>query len=206
MNRLTIAQTVNTLAGTQGTVDSTTSPVGYQSVLINMVDRAYNDIQIMRKDWKFMRGTVNILVNETDSSYSNPSEIAEVERVIYDKDPLRFIHYDTAILRDYTPGKPTYYTVNPLDNTITINDLDTSYTCTVQYYRTPDVMTANTSIPIIPAQYHSVIVYKTLIDLGAYLGNYDLITNYGNKYSIEIGHLMRSQLPKKVLKPRPLVI
>lgn len=204
MTRLELAKLINKLAGTQGTVDTTVNTTGYQSTLIAFLDQAYNDLQIFRDTWKFMREEAPIPLSTIVDSYSS-DDIATVDRIIYNKRLLREIPYDDWILSDHATGKPVEYTVDPSDDSITFNPSDTDYILTLQYYKVPDLMETNSAVPILPVRFHNVLAYKALIGLGSYLGNDDLITRYSLKYSIELGQLMRSQVPKKMITTRPLV-
>ena len=204
MNKLQIAQLINTLAGTQGTVDTTEGTSGYQATLVEFLDQAYNDIQIFRESWKFMQGTVDIPLNIALNTFSS-DDIAKGTRIIYDKRVLKEIPYEVWVLRDHPANKPVEWTVNPYTDELEFNTLDGTYIVTLQYQKVPDELTSNLDTPLLPKRFHGIIAYKALIGLGSYLGNYDLITKYSNKYSIELGALMRSQVPVKFLTTKPLV-
>ena len=204
MNKLAIARLVNTLAGTQGVVDTTENVSGYQNTLITFIDQAYSDIQLYRKDWKFMKAKTDAALSTSINTYSD-SDIAYIERILYGTKVLEEIDYDTWILNTHPTGEPTEFTIDPYDDSIIFNPSDTNYIVTIQYKRVPDILTVNTSVPILPVRFHNIVAYKALIGLGSFLGNVDLIDRYANKYSVELGQLMRSQLPMKYLKTSPLV-
>jgi len=132
-------------------------------------------------------------------------DIDIVDRIIYNKSILREVPYDDWVIKDHKLGKPVEYTRSPIDDSIIFNPSDMDYLLTLQYTKVPDVMTVNTSVPVLPIKFHTIIVYKALIGLGSYLGNYDLISKYSLKYSIEIGQLMRSQIPQTFVRTPPLV-
>ena len=205
MDRLTLCQKVNEKAGTQGSLESTTNINAYQQVLVGMVDTAYNDIQLIAKgECKFMRLDVSPTIASTDPTYTN-ADIRKVRKIIYNKNELTLVDYDDWLMVDHSTGEPLEYTVNPASGVITFNPLDTNYTVTVQYLRVPAAMTGDYDIPILPAGDHWVIVWKALHDLGAYVGNWDLISNYGTQYSIDVGHLLRSQNPQREIAKKPFV-
>lgn len=205
MNKLTISQQVNTLAGLQGTIDSVTSTSGYQAVLITMVDKAYSDIQTYRDDWMFMRKSVQAPLSTTLNTFSD-TDIDTIRYILYDKNKLVEWDHDRWLITDHTgPDKPHQYTFNHEEVEYEFNVLDADYLADVYYIRVPDVMTLGSSTPIIPEQYQSLIVYKSLIDLGSYLGNYDLVQNYSLAYSVEMGQMMRAQIPQKTVTTPPLV-
>ena len=149
MNRLAIARLINTLAGTQGTVDTTEGQSGYQATLVTFLDQAYNDIQVFRDNWLFMRQSVSVPLNVSLATYSN-DDIADVTRVYYNKRELRYVYYDKWVLQDHATGEPREYTVNPATNELTFNPSDATYLVTLDYQRVPDIMTTNSAIPILP--------------------------------------------------------
>lgn len=205
MNKLQLAQMVNTLAATQGEVDNAETATGYQAALVLMVDKAYKDIQTYRKYWNFMRTTMNALMTDTENTITN-ADIREVLAVRYDYNRVTQYNYDSEfLLKDQSVflGKPTRYYVNPFDRTIILNPLDADYRVDIDYWRIPNIMPTNSSIPIIPVEHHYVIVYKALMNLGSYLGNDDLIGDYSTHYDYEMGELMRSQLPQEIIVTEP---
>ena len=205
MNKLAIAKKMNRLAGTQGTIESTTNSTDeYHQVLVEFLDTAYNDIQLLRKKWKFMNLLVEPTILASGPTYTN-TDIKSVKRVIYNLKPIRFVEYDDWLLTEHAEGPPTEYTTDPATGVITFNPLDaTSYGVKIQYRRTPHIMTSDFDNPIIPLSFHNVIVWKGLMELGVYFGNWDLISNYTDKYSIEIGQLLRDQVPSEKITTGPI--
>jgi hypothetical protein len=205
MNRLEIARAVDAAAGTQGTVDSTESLTGYQALLVQFVDQAYQQIQVYRKNWNFMRESALIPLSTILKTYTN-ADIALVEKIIYNKTELTRVDYADWILRDHTSGPPAEYTISDLNGSIIFNTLDATYiTSRVYYWSVPDIMTVNADIPILPVKYHELIIYKSLMGLGTYLGNYDLINEYSELYDIGMGQMLRTECPEMKLKARPWV-
>ena len=205
MDRLTLCQKVNEKAGTQGSLESTTNINEYQQVLVGMVDTAYNDIQLLAKgECKFMRLSVSPTITSADPTYTN-TDIKKIRKVIYNQNELTLVDYDDWIMTDHSTGEPTEYTVIPATGVITFNPLDANYVITVQYLRVPNIMTGDYDIPIIPLSFHWTIVWKALMELGSYVGNWDLISTYTDKYSIEAGDLLRDQNPQKEITKKPFV-
>lgn len=204
MNRLQIAKDVNTLAATQGVVETTENSFGYQTVLLLQVDTGYNKVQLHRKDWNFMRKLVQAPLDLTTDTFID-ADIAKIEKVIYDKEELREVPYETWILKDHNTGRPEEYTISDLDGSLIFNPSDQAYVVDVYYWSVPDIMLLDTSIPILPVQYHYVLVYAGLMALGSYLGNFDLINTYQTEYDIIMGQIMRTECPEKRLKAPPFV-
>ncbi len=205
MNKLQIIQKINELSGVQGSIDSAESTVGYQTTAVLMLDKAYKDIQTFREDWDFMRTTTELNLSTVVNTLTDV-DIKEVLMIRYEYSRMKQYNYDTEyLLKDQEPftGKPTRFYVNPYNRMIIFNPLDADYTVDIDYYRAPDVMTMNESIPIIPAEHHYALVYKALMNIGSFFGNGDLINEYSVHYSIEMGQLMRNQLPQLVIVTEP---
>lgn len=205
MNRLQIAQLINTLAGTQGVIDSTENSTGYQTVLISLMDTGYAEIQNFREQWKFMKRHIQVPVNTTTYEIAFPT-VKLIEKLIYDQVELKEIAYSNWILTDHTTGPPAEWSWNDTGDILLVNPPDTSYIIDLYYWQNPDVMTLNADIPVLPLSYHNLLVYKTLIGLGSYLGNFDLINEYTFQYESMMGQMMRTELEGKRVKTLAWVI
>ena len=204
MNRLEIAKAVNALAGTQGVVTTTEGVTGYQEVLLQFIDKGYREIQVYRKNWKFMQSFVQAALNGLDQVFED-ADIALVDKVIYNKAELRQVPYEDWILRDHPSGPPSEYTISPLNGSIIFNLPDAPYIVDVYYWHVPDNMTLNVDVPVLPVQYHDIIIYKGCMGLGTYLGNYDLVNENQELYDIAMGQMLRTECPEMHVKTKPWV-
>lgn len=211
MNKLQICQEVNTLSGVQGSINAVENVSGYQATIVTMVDRAYRDIQNHRANWKFMRLTTTMNLSDT-VNYYDESTMAKPDELIYDLKNLTYILYDEWIHQDEPPADIPYeYTLVPGSyvgqtfDRIETNPLDAMYNVDLYYYRKLHTMPTSTDVPVIPEEFHSVIVYKALITLGMYLGQGSIVALYTPEYNIEMGQMMRSQVPNEPLFYKPFV-
>ena len=203
MNRLEIARSVYSKSGLQGSIDTTVGATGIQAAIVDYIDTVYNEVQLFRNEWFFRRAKKDVTVSPPDNQYED-EDIAIVDSILYNKRDLVFTPYDVFVRQTYQSGKPSIYSVDP-SGAILFSPLSSNYVVTILYTRVPDVMTSNTDTPIIPLQFHMIIVYGTLVYLGDLLGNQSLIDTYTRKYDTIMGELMRSQLPTKAMRRRPLV-
>lgn len=195
MNKLEICQAVNQKAGSQGTFESTTTLSEYQQTLVGFVDSAYLAIQNYRKNWKFMRQEVSPTIQAIDPTYTN-TDIRSIRAIIYNKNNLRWVHYDRWVREDQGAAAIiNQFSQRPETGIIYFNPLNADYEITVQYNRVPDTMVGDYATHIIPPHFEWLIVWKALWEMGVSLGNWDLIANYGDLYSIELGQMMREQVP-----------
>lgn len=213
MTFLEIVRRVNAITGFQGEIKSVDA-TGYQEVLITAVKDAYEDIQRYRSDWEFMKTSRQISVSDAKEEYTltelwagDTVDLANYRFIVYDYKPLTFIPYEDFVLIDYsqyTGGKPNEFTVDPDSKNLIISPVDTNYTMTLHYTRTLDVLSSNTQVPLIPINFHQLIVYMAVMTVSTYLGNPTLYDTYSVKTSITLGQLLRDSNPAKVIRKRPI--
>lgn len=172
-------------AGLSGTGPAAvTSQVGMDDKIVNWVKNAWTDIQGFHPNWRFHwkdDGVINCVVNQRDYdpvALGFDFRIIERESVKSYKDTnaterwVDYVEYDD-FRRIYMYGankygQPIAYTITP-DNKIrfypTPND---TFTVTFEYYRNPQELASNTDVPLMPSQYHIMIVYHALIHYAAH--------------------------------------
>lgn len=208
---LQLAQKVNTLSGTQGTISSV-SATGHQAVIVEIVKSAWTDIQNLRPDWDFLKVTSNLSTVVGQTSYDvtdlfgiGGTNIIGSWRGIVKPDltQAKKVSMDYYILKDLENLDQTsvnYYSWDAINNLLYINPPDAVYSLGLYYYRKPQVLSTNVDVPLGPTELHDAIVYRALVDLGSYIGSADLYQSYLTKSDALIGSLMRSQLPAKRIR------
>ena len=219
MNYLSICQRVHEIAGFQGqfnTVDTT----GYQAVITQAVQDAYEDIQRYRPEWQFTKLRRDVNVSDAATEYpldelwgtTETSDLASYRYINwYDSAKSRNhrlieINYDTWQFQktDRNPGEPRAWAMRPWDKALLITPVDKVYTLTIHYVRDLDELTQNTSVPLIPQRHHQLIVYGALLKVSTFIGNPTLFDTYSLKYAEEMGQLMREENPARVVTKRPI--
>jgi len=215
MNYLQLCQKAHTLCGLQGTFSSVTTTTTYQVTLAKFVAEAWVDIQNLRKDWPFLRSSVTINGNDSETEYSlatifpTGSDIARWVDQIYwvDSDgafhKLTFIPYDEYIDRQIaTSGStyPTFVAEDPVDRHLYFNPMDTDYTIVAHYITTPVVLADNTDEPLLPPAFHNLIAYLGAAQMAAFLSNTNMYNLLATKADSLMGSLMRSELPSNRMK------
>ena len=213
---LALCQKVDTLIGSQGAISSVTTG-GYQGMLATYVKNAWLNIQALRPDWHFLRTKVTFNLTTSSQKYSVlnvfPSSLGVdpvgsfiVDRFLNsDGDKLTYIPYNQWILGDYsTASAPRVFTIHPssLTGYLSFNAVDTTYPITAHYFRKPQELTLATDTPLCPSEYHDAIVFTAAADLGAFLGNSDIYSNFSVRADHMVGSLMRSQNPSKRVRAR----
>lgn len=93
------------------------------------------------------------------------------------------------------PGQPTVISSAPdrsLLLGLTPNDI---YTVVGEYYRSPQILAVDADIPIIPTEYHMIIVYRTMKKYGMFNVANEQIAEGREEYSRLMSRLQRQYLP-----------
>ena len=152
-------------------VASVSGQTGMQLKAVNWIIRAWRDIQNMRY-WHFLwqNGTFTTVVGQ--QSYTptlNPTLNAWVTDSVHINDGTQtsyLTHKPWAQWQQerltVQSGKPSEFTIDPTDKLIFNTLPDAIYTIDFDYYRTPQILAANNDVPIMPSQFHDVILYKAM--------------------------------------------
>jgi|SRR3989339_828167 len=215
MNFLQICQKVQEKSGIQTKIGSVSTPgLGtIETDIIQSVVTAWSDIQTMREDWKFMRSEVDLTLTTATTTHTVSSIFSDEDvfaswkedRFLYLFTVLQYIPYDRFILIDFTTtSEPKTFTINPSNNDLIFNPVDTSYDITLQYYINIQTLADNTDIPNLPSRFHHLLVYAALLDVTASIGDLISYQRYSLKYSMMVSQLMRSELPGKSVRIQPI--
>lgn len=194
---MTYLQLVNRLrseCGIAGTdITTTVGQTGEMKRLCNWITQAWEELQLDRQDWDFMRKSVtfNTIANQQTYHVGTGLDIDISDFAKWKNDSVRQYlqsagiatqiilsqYYDYTEFRDFyllgsrtlVTGRPLYFTIEPASRAIllgfTPNDV---YVTDAEYYRTPQELTADADEPIMPAQYHMAIVFKAMQKYGLY--------------------------------------
>ena len=194
MNFLALAQKLVEKSGMSGNGPvSVAGQTGEMKRAVNWINEAWLNIQEMREDWDWMRGSVSFQTVAQKATYT--AQEAGIDDLaewlmntsvctfrIYDTDVgvrseifLSYINYDSY--RDthmygnmrVSYGRPIYVTVTP-DMSIGLGQIpDTNnYTIVGDYFKTPSQMTSDTDVPALPSRFHMAIVYLAMVYYGEF--------------------------------------
>jgi hypothetical protein len=188
-----------------------------------MVAEAYVEIQNHREDWEWMESSQSFFTTIGEEEYpylsifgtENPNHSKyhrQSVRITDNSGTIRYLKYvdrdvlEARYLNNTDQKLPTEYTIDPSTQGLLLRPIpDDVYTVDFRYQSTPEILSADTDTPSLPAQYHDIIVYKALMKLAIYLGIPELFQGASMDYERTMGQLMRKKLPKKVLRRRPFV-
>lgn len=205
MNYLRIMQLTDMACGLQGDIDTVNNLKDIQVNIAEFVNLAYYDVQVMRDDWKFMQRTLVTSVSQIDPTVLNAS-VGKWGKVYYSNREVRFVPYDEYLTSDWTvtSGPPKMYTIVPETNQVVFNNLDNFYAIKARYVTVPDVLEADSDVPILPIRFHNILVYKAASDFGSWLGNSEIEDRNMTKYDTLLLQLKRSEIPSKMVNIVPM--
>ncbi len=212
MNYLALCQRLRQEAGLSGTGPvSVLNQTGEMKRIVDWVASAYEDIQNLHAIWRFLRTDFSFSTIASVQDYT-PAAVALTDFAawvkedirlyssIEDEDPLAYYPWEIFRPSFYVgshrtqTGRPTVVTVRP-NNSLTFWQIpDAAYTVNGEYYKTAQVMSANSDTPVIPARFQMIIVWKGLMYYGAYAGADERYAHGNNEYRRLISLLEFDQL------------
>lgn len=189
MNFLQICQRLNREAGLSGTGPAAvTSQSGMSRKVVDWANSAWEAIQAQRTDWKWRRISASGLsLTSGDYDYSIEDDFSlAAESIFLDSVRLhaatgetianrtKVIHVDYQDWLDNyeqltaSTGRPMYFTITPADAMLFSPTPDATYTLLFDYLRAPQELAQTTDEPIMPSQYHMLIVWRALMMYAAH--------------------------------------
>lgn len=99
--------------------------------------------------------------------------------------------YDRGVIRT---EQPAVISERPNRTLVTNTNVDRSYTFSGQGWRRPTELTANTDTPLMPAEFHMIIVYRAAIDYGDKEDAPEIVSGAETKYMDVLEKLQSSEL------------
>lgn len=195
MNFLALCQTLRSECGLSGTGPATTAgQTGEMLRLVNWINAAYMDIQAAHQDWEFLRKSFTLATlgssgGSLKTSYAPVADIGLSDFGMWCKKTFRV--YSTAAGtnsetfltdEDYeawrnvylfgaqrsVANRPFVVAIAPSKALCFGPHADTGYTVVGDYYMAPQPLVNDTDIPILPTQFHMMIVYRAMMFYGGY--------------------------------------
>lgn len=212
------------LCGMQGTgPSSVVGAIGIEEVLVTFVKDAYIDIQNSREEYGFLQVDKSLTLQGGVDTYTlfDIFGVSAPPFKKYKKNSFRitdsngkhtYLLYrerdvlEARYLNDTEQKLPTQYAINPKDNSLIFKPIpDGLYTVDFRYYRSPEVLSTDQQVPLLPLSFHNMITYLAASKMGVYLGSPELYQRYSAEADRMLGELMRMEIPKKRIFQRPMV-
>lgn len=225
MNFLALAQRLVEKGGMAGSGPATVvGQAGELKRAINFINEAWNDIQLARTDWRWMRASASFSTVSDQATYT-PAEcgVTDLESWIMNTRQCTFRSYVTSdgvgseVDLSFQPydqwrdcfqfgairnarSRPLTITVTP-NQSIGLGQTPDSadYTVVGDYYRTPSALVDNTDIPGLPAPFHMLIVYRALMLYAQYEEDEYMRATAERDYTRMMARLVSNQLPEVTL-------
>jgi hypothetical protein len=210
MTYLELCQRLREEAGLSGSGPTTVS--GQQGQLLKLVQwvrSAWNDIQTRHTDWNFLWRLLEYDTSPGEDAYTTgASNISRVKKITVrdkligkvDESVVTRLEYDELVERYGVgierTGRPQHYAIRPDNAIVYAPTPDKVFVAKVEYYRRPQILTANSDVPVMPAHHHDLIVYRALLKFAAH---YEATAQYQDAKGIHdelMSNLELEQLPK----------
>jgi hypothetical protein len=218
MNYLSLCDTLIKEAGIEASgVSSVTGQTGMQRKVVDWVSRAWVEVQ-NKRDWNFLWGesSFNTIVDkqtyhpDDDLSLSPSLRRWSYASLIHSttsgdsKFYLKYVPWSTFDNTLSSSGTPTQFTIKP-DRSLKFNSVpDTISKVSFEYTRTPQVLSANTDIPILPTAHHEVILYQAMLYLAAEQDAPELYQDASRQLMMRLADLSSESIPNPYVASVPL--
>lgn len=225
MTYLSICQDTRRECRVAGTGPSTVvSQTGRLGDIVAWVAQAYTEIQKL-KHWNWLRSTftVNTVANDDTYAYTDCTDSrlsATISRfakwwlkngdepnvTIYLTSagvggenyltPIDWVDFRERYKRGtQTPGQPIHVTIDPQNNLVLGPKPDAVYTINGEYQMSPQTLSADADVPEMPAQFHSLIMWRAVQKYGSSNNAAEVFQRGGYEGDREMRALERDQLP-----------
>jgi len=196
-----------------------TAQTGEAARLVNWIASAWLDIQRLHTDWSFLLVSPGVsFATVAGQTLYTPTETGITAGVLgqWKRDTFRCYRTadgtSTEIFLPYLPYdqwrdlyqygslrttnvQPTVMTIAP-SFAIGLQTPLAGYTVTGDYYTAPVTMTADADVPSIPTQYIMAIVYRAMMDYGAFESAPEVYQRGDQKFTVLRAAMERSRLPE----------
>jgi hypothetical protein len=218
MTYLELCQAVRSRAGIQGSGPATVvATTDVEKDIVQAVRDAWLDIQNYRQEWDWMRASAffNLVIGQKIYSKDDIGGVdnridkyvqgslwlydgSQYSRLNYrDEDIFEYFHKN-----DIGNFKPWDWTINRYDESVEIQSPDQAYAMTIDYWKTPQILSNDTDVPEIDPHWHNLIIYLALEKLGASILSQAVQAEAAQSYAEGMGQLMRRYLKKKRVMTR----
>lgn len=218
MNYLELCQAVRSRIGLHGSGPTTViAPTDVEKDIVDAVRDSWIDIQNYRPDWDWMRDTATFSVLTSKQTYTRtdvggpshrirkyvPNSMwlnngSQWKKLVQQEED----YYKAKFKNDTAGNEPYNYAVQRRDQSLLIEKSDASYSVEIDYYKTAQVMTQNTTIPEFETHWHTLIVYLAIQKLSSTIASPSTGYEFAQAYAVMMGQLMRSHLKKKSIRTR----
>jgi hypothetical protein len=202
--------------GVSGTGPTTTlAQSGDMLRLVTWIDSAYEDIQNLHRDWNFLRKDLSFNTVAAQQSYTptqaGAADVGEWrmrdmrcyltsggvsgEQFLQDVpwDDFRSVYLLGA--NRASTGRPMIVTRKPDRSLMVWPTPDAAYTINGEYFQANDEMIADADVPIFPARFHLVVMWRALVFYAGHAAAPETFSVGQGEYTKLLSALERSERP-----------
>jgi hypothetical protein len=223
MNFLELCQRTRSEAGISGVGPaSTTNQVGELKRLVDWVSTAYEDIQLSRTNWMWMRKTFQFNTTANDEDYTAAEAGIASRFAMWDVDSIRIYQTSIGVSNEFSipfldfsnfrriyqtgsqsAGTPICFSIAPDLKLLLGTKPDGVYTVTGEYWQSTQTLANDSDIPELPTDYHMLIVWQALEYYGFYESAAEVVSRAQKQIRRYKNRLELNQLPDMMMA-RPL--
>ena len=94
-----------------------------------------------------------------------------------------------------TQTRPTVFAIDPQYNLLLGALPDAVYTVNGEYFQAPSTLSADSDVPVMPARWHNLIVYRAMQHYGMYEAAPEVLQRGQIEFSKMLSRLQAQQLP-----------
>ena len=220
MNFLQLSQRLRQEAGLTSSGPTTTvNQTGISKQIVDWINTAYIDILSQHTLWRFMQEPFSFDTTASKREYSIlETGVTDLEtwkvddygsfRVYFTSSgvaneqfmyPILWDDYRQMYLYGATrtaEGLPSYFSVQP-DKSLNFYLVpDNIYTIVGEYFKTPTELSGDEDIPIIPTQFHMIIIWRALMFYAGFDASNEKYAMCKNEYTKLLMRLEMDQMPQ----------
>ena len=218
MNYLQLAQRLRQEVGIAGTGPSAvTNQTGELKRLVDWIATSWDDIQRLRNDWNWLKGTFSFTTTANDDRYTSAEAgiasrfdhwdenmVRVYSSSVNDETELVFLPYEDwrAIYRVGTqsPSRPVHFSYDPATKDLLLGyKPDAVYTISGEYFKNIQTLDDDADEPEMPAKYHMAIVYKAMMKYARYNAAGEIYDDAKIEYNKIRAELEGRELPQTLM-------
>ena len=214
-----IVNALKTECGVSGaTLTTLANQVPEINRLAGWVNQAWMDIQELHEDWFFLRQSFAFNTVAGQQSYTPTQAGIAVTPVlgVWKRDSVQiystavgvsnemmtaYLDYDSfrnlwqfASMRSIQ-SRPVVFSIDPKFNLLLGATPDGIYTVNGEYFQAPSVLVADADVPVMPARWHNLIVYRAMQHYGLYEAASEVLQRGQIEFGKMLARLQTQQLP-----------
>lgn len=218
MNKLELAQRL-AMEATRGAGPSTTTGQTYENGrFVKWIETAYETIQNLKRSWEFLRTDFSFNTIASVQNYTKASiPLEELGSWRFGCESFKCYLTSTGVAGEtwlqYYPwedfrrlymfgsnqsieGRPIYFTIKPNKSVSLWPIPDAEYTISGEYFKRAQTLDEDGDEPLIPDQYHMIIVWLALMYYGQDAAAPEKFTAGQLNYKMILSQLINDQLPE----------